>query len=44
MMINHYLLIIVGHKGMNALERFLIGSVSSQVAAHAPCSVYVVHE
>ncbi len=35
-------LIVIGSKGMGAIERFLIGSVSSQVVAHSPCSVLVV--
>lgn len=35
-------LIVIGSKGMGAIERFLIGSVSSQVVGHAPCSVLVV--
>ena len=35
-------LIVIGSKGMGAIERFLIGSVSSQVVTHAPCSVLVV--
>jgi nucleotide-binding universal stress UspA family protein len=34
--------IFVGAHGMNVLERFLIGSVSSTVAARAHCSVEVV--
>lgn len=34
--------IFVGAHGMNALERFMIGSVSSAVAARAHCSVEVV--
>lgn len=34
--------IFVGSPGMNALERFMIGSVSSAVAARAHCSVEVV--
>lgn len=34
--------IFVGAKGMSAMERFLVGSVSSYVATHAPCSVEVV--
>ena len=34
--------IFVGAKGMSAIERFLIGSVSSYVATHATCSVEVV--
>lgn len=36
--------IFVGAHGMNAIERFLIGSVSSYIATHAPCSVEVVRE
>lgn len=35
-------LIVIGNKGAGAIERFLIGSVSSQVVTHAPCSVMVV--
>lgn len=35
-------LIVIGNKGAGAVERFLIGSVSSQVVTHAPCSVLVV--
>ncbi len=35
-------LIAVGARGMGAIERFLIGSVSDAVAKHAPCSVLVV--
>lgn len=35
-------LIVVGHKGMTGAERFLLGSVSSKVSSHAPCSVLVV--
>ena len=34
--------IFVGARGMGRLERFLIGSVSSAVAARAHCSVEVV--
>ncbi|HMV49961.1 MAG TPA: universal stress protein [Blastocatellia bacterium] len=36
--------IFVGAKGMNSIERFLLGSVSSYVATHAPCSVEVIRE
>jgi nucleotide-binding universal stress UspA family protein len=36
--------IFVGARGMSAIERFLIGSVSSFVATHARCSVEVVRE
>lgn len=35
-------LIVIGNKGSGAITRFLIGSVSSQVVTHAPCSVLVV--
>lgn len=34
--------IFVGARGLRGLERFLLGSVSSAVAARAPCSVEVV--
>jgi nucleotide-binding universal stress UspA family protein len=35
-------LIVIGNKGAGAVERFLIGSVSSKVITHSPCSVMVV--
>lgn len=35
-------LIIVGSHGRSGLKRFLLGSVSSAVIAHAPCNVMVV--
>lgn len=35
-------LIVMGHKGRSAIERFLVGSVASRVVAYAPCSVLVV--
>lgn len=35
-------LIVIGNKGAGAVERFLIGSVSSKVVSHAPCAVMVV--
>lgn len=34
--------IFVGAQGLNAFERFMLGSVSSAVAARAPCTVEVV--
>jgi len=36
-------LIVVGARGMGAVGRFLVGSVSDRVVHHAPCSVTVVH-
>lgn len=36
--------IFIGARGMSAIERFMLGSVSSFVAGHAPCSVEVVRE
>ncbi len=35
-------LIVMGHRGMTGLDRFLVGSVAGRVVAHAPCSVLVV--
>ena len=37
-------LIVIGAHGADALERFLIGSVSDAVARHAPCSVQIVRQ
>jgi nucleotide-binding universal stress UspA family protein len=36
--------IFVGARGLRRVERFLIGSVSSTVAMHAPCSVEVIRQ
>ena len=36
--------IFVGARGLRGLDRFLLGSVSTAIAARAPCSVEVVHE
>ena len=36
-------LIVLGARGANALERFLLGSTSEQVASHAGCSVLIGH-
>ena len=35
-------LIVIGTRGLTGLNRILQGSVSSQVVADAPCSVFVV--
>ena len=37
-------LIVVGARGLTALQRFLLGSVSSKLSHHAPCSVMIVRE
>ncbi len=37
-------LIVLGNRGLDALDRFLLGSVSTQVTLHAPCSVLIVKE
>lgn len=37
-------LIIVGSHGLNAAQRFLMGSVSHKVVNHAPCAVLVAHK
>ena len=37
-------LIVVGSRGLAGLERFLLGSVSSKLAQHAPTSLMVVRE
>lgn len=34
-------LIVVGHRGLSGVERFFMGSVSSQVAHRAPCAVLI---
>ena len=40
----NYELIMLGHRGLNTIERYLLGSVSSKVANNAPCSVMIVRE
>lgn len=37
-------LLVVGSRGLNALDRLMLGSVSTTVVLHAPCSVLVVKE
>ena len=39
---HHADLIVMGAKGLDAISRFLIGSVSTRVVQHANCSVLVV--
>lgn len=40
----HYDLIIMGHRGLNPIQRFFIGSVAKRVLEHAPCSVLIVRK
>jgi nucleotide-binding universal stress UspA family protein len=35
-------LIVLGHKGKGAIKKFLLGSVTTRIAHHAPCSVLAV--
>jgi nucleotide-binding universal stress UspA family protein len=35
-------LLVLGHKGKSAVKKFLVGSVTSRLAHHAPCSVLAV--
>jgi nucleotide-binding universal stress UspA family protein len=37
-------LIVVGSRGLSGIQRFLLGSVSSKVSAHAHCSVMIVRD
>jgi nucleotide-binding universal stress UspA family protein len=37
-------LIVVGHRGLDAVDRFFLGSTSEKVIHHAPCSVLVVKQ
>jgi nucleotide-binding universal stress UspA family protein len=41
---DHSDLIVLGHKGKGAIDRFLLGSVTSRVAHHAECSVLAVRK
>jgi nucleotide-binding universal stress UspA family protein len=38
----HSELIVIGTRGLNAAKRMVLGSVSTDVVQHAPCSVFVV--
>ena len=35
-------MIVLGARGMKAVKRFLLGSVSQKVLVYAPCSVLIV--
>ena len=35
-------LVVIGSRGVKAIKRFLLGSVSEKVLVHAPCSVLIV--
>ena len=37
-------LIVLGYKGRTAIKRFLIGSITSHTADHAPCSILAVRD
>jgi nucleotide-binding universal stress UspA family protein len=37
-------LILMGHRGLSALEEETLGSVSNYVLHHAPCSLLVIHQ
>lgn len=37
-------LLSIGSRGLDALDRFMLGSISNQAIHHAPCSVLVVKE
>lgn len=37
-------LLVIGSRGLDALDRFMLGSVSNYAIHHAPCSVLVVKE
>ncbi len=38
------MLIVLGSRGLSALDRFMLGSISGKVIHHAPCSVLVVKQ
>ena len=35
-------LIVLGDRGLGAVKRFLLGSVSNKLAHHAPCNILIV--
>jgi nucleotide-binding universal stress UspA family protein len=35
-------LVVMGSRGLNTAQRWLLGSVSTKVVQHAPCNVFVV--
>ncbi len=37
-------LIVLGYKGKTGIKRFLLGSITSRIAHHAPCSVLAVRD
>jgi len=37
-------LVVIGSRGLDGLDRFMLGSVSTQVTLHAPCSVLIVKQ
>lgn len=37
-------LLVAGSRGLDALDRFMLGSVSTHLTTHAPCSMLVVRE
>ena len=36
--------IVLGHKGKGAIEKFLLGSVTTRIAHHATCSVLAIRK
>jgi len=40
--VNGYDLIIMGSSGLSGIKGYLLGSVSSTVSRHAPCSVLII--
>ncbi|HEX6715189.1 MAG TPA: universal stress protein [Thermoleophilaceae bacterium] len=37
-------LIVIGSRGLSGIQRFLLGSVSQKVSAHARCNVMIVRD